>query len=97
MVAVLLLMPSGVARQVSGGSTPARAVWGTPYLQVDLDQLIRDVPVDRAGVRRICLRRSRASARRREIESDGMHQGQGIAMRRFALPQPIVKRQLTFH
>ncbi len=50
MVAVLLLMPSGVARQVSGGSTPARAVWGTPYLQVDLDQLIRDVPVDRTGV-----------------------------------------------
>ena len=50
VVAVLLLMPSGVARQVSGGSTPARAVWGTPYLQVDLDQLIRDVPVDRTGV-----------------------------------------------
>jgi hypothetical protein len=50
MVAVLLLMPSGVAEQVSGGSTLARAVWGALCLQVDLDQLIRDVPVAGAGV-----------------------------------------------
>ncbi len=45
VVAVLLLMPSGVGRV---DACPCSL--GHPYLQVDLDQLIRDVPVDRAGV-----------------------------------------------